>query len=72
MIDDETVATITGDNPYADRSRPVGPAKPTYNESVKLRDTGKNAEFGATPPPPGFVNPNPGGMLGADWNKASR
>ena len=58
MADDETVANIGSNDPYYPTNKPMGPANPTYEHSVKV--TG------------GFKDPGPGGMCGADWAKASR
>jgi hypothetical protein len=43
----------------------------TYKQSVKISDPVSPTVDNPKPAAPGFVNPNPGGMLGPDWEKAS-
>ena len=60
--------TPAGATDNKDQASPDGP---TYDRSVKVGDPG-----GASPDNPHpantFVDPNPGGMLGPEWEKRSR
>jgi hypothetical protein len=53
----QPVSTITSENAYADNSKPGPSLKPTYEKSVKIRDTGANTDPGHNAPPAPFVEP---------------
>jgi hypothetical protein len=61
-----------GENRYHVPPKPVGPAGPTYDRSVKIKDTGGAIEGRPAPAAP-FRDPDPKSrMLGNEWEKASR
>ena len=59
MADDDIAANIGDNGPYYPGGKAIGPGKPTYNESVKIRDTGASTPPGHNAPMAPFVNPDP-------------